>query len=381
MPDWKGFFSDPKFYELDPEKQMQAFSTMAGADPAIASLTPDQQFQFANKMAEMNQPRVGGPTLEGEFAPESTRLAAPDELQPENLLRAKAAYEAQQANPEMFEVNQNMESARQAGRDAGSDMSVLKATKSMLDFISGIPVVGKPYQEFTQQLGKRLPGIVPGLTTAVTSVPDLAAAAIQGGQLLTGEPGIMQPATKGYDRVQAVRDWWKRDVADPAFKKALDIQAFAEGLAEQAYGAPDAAQRFGMADIDPADPRAGKAEKFVDGVVQVFENFADAAKKGGFRGTLEFVGGATGEVTATALPTALVMATGNEYAAFMMAHSYLQSEAKQAQIGLPDQDSEAGIFLKTTPLAMLDMLGTKGIIKGWKPGLGATTPAGKKLAQ
>ena len=368
-PNWKGLFSDQKFYDLDQGEQMKAFDMLAAEDSTVSGLSPEEQMKFANEMARLNQPRQGGPVLEGEFAPESTRLAAPNVAQPESLVRSKAAYEAQQENPERYRLDRDLEAANVSGGTMGALFQGARGAVS--EPLAKIPVVGEPLEEFAQSMMQRLPGVAPALATQSHGIVDTLLKGVQ--KLATGDRPEEMAESKMPERIQAVRDWWTKKVGDPSYENALQIEAWAQGFAGSVIGRPDFRQKYNITHLDDA-------ETLKDSAIQYVKNLAKSNDEGGFSGMLEHIGSSTGELAGTLVPVAALYASGNAPAAFMLSHGFLQSENKADQyLDSVNPDSAAGLYLKTAPLALLDTLGAKGILKGFKPG--AVASKGNKIAR
>lgn len=58
MPDFKGLFSDPAFYQLTEPEQQQVYQTLASQDPELAQLTPEEHSAFANEMIRLHNPQA-----------------------------------------------------------------------------------------------------------------------------------------------------------------------------------------------------------------------------------------------------------------------------------------------------------------------------------
>jgi len=65
MPDFKGLFSDPEFYQLNDDERTQAYQQLAASAPDMQDLSPEQHNQFFREMVRLNAPQQQQMRLSG----------------------------------------------------------------------------------------------------------------------------------------------------------------------------------------------------------------------------------------------------------------------------------------------------------------------------
>ncbi len=95
MPDFKGLFSDPEFYQMSPEEQIEVYQHLAQQEPEMAAFSPEQHADFANTMVA--QWRPGPPEINSAAMSFIESAIANQGMTPEDAARQQAVREVGRA--------------------------------------------------------------------------------------------------------------------------------------------------------------------------------------------------------------------------------------------------------------------------------------------